>query len=281
MPGGERFVLVVEDEPLHARLLERVFSGIEVRIAIGGTEALEAMKQQAPSCVVLDLNMPGMDGWEVASWIKSQDDLKRVPVVVVTAYHEEEFEKRAADMGLDGYIRKPVTLDKFVELMGRVLPVDMLRTLKEPCLICGRTGTPLLDVTTISEASVLWGRLASALRTEAGKWQKGTRRSGRHWLMSYSVAASHFGNEVFAWQYWLAPELPCPGCQRIGDPLREVIGITDDVIKDYGSGAEDRVRYGVNTGDIIARKAGYFWIIDKGSAEQWLRNLANARRGKE
>lgn len=281
MPRTERFVLVVEDEPTYALLAERVFSRVKVRVATSGAEALEMMKEQVPSCVVLDLNMPVMDGWEVAQWIKDQDNLKRVPVVVVTAYHEHEFEKRAADMGLDGYIKKPVTLDKFMELMGRVMPVDLLRALKEPCLICGRTGNPLLDVTTVSEAMVLWGWGASGVRGEAGKWKQGTRRSGRHWLLSYSVAASRFGDETFAWQYWLAPDLPCPGCNRTGDPLRGVVGITDEAIKKFGPGAVDQVRYGVSTGDIVARKAGHFWVIDKSSAEQWLKSLANARRSVE
>jgi CheY-like chemotaxis protein len=272
------FVLVVEDEPLHAKLLERVFSRVEVEVAAGGAEAMQIMSQRVPSCVVLDLNMPGIDGWQVAQWIKSQAHLKNVPVVVVTAYHEDGFEKRATDMGLDGYIRKPVALDKFIELTGRVMPIDLLRALKEPCLICGRTGNALLDVTTVSEATTLWGKAAGVLRTEAGKWSKGVRRSGRHWLLAYSVAASNFGNEEFAWHYWLAPDYPCPGCSLTGDPLREVMGITDDLVKEYGPAAVDRVRYGVSTGDIIARKAGYFWLMDRASAESWLRSLGGGQK---
>lgn len=279
MSVRDRFVLVVEDEQLHAEILRRVFSALEVRIATGGAEAVDLMEQSVPSCVVLDLNMPLMNGWKVAEWIKSQKKLENVPVVAITAYHEEGFEQRALGMGLDGYIRKPVTIDEFVRVMGRVMPVDLLRALKEPCLICGRTGNALLDVTTVSEAIMLWQKAGGSLRAEAGKWKKGARRSGRHWLMAYSVAAEEFGDELFAWRYWLAPDLPCPGCQRIGDPLRDVIGITDDMIKAHSRTAVDRVRYGVSTGDIAARKAGKFWLLDRTNTKRWLDNLAESRRG--
>lgn len=269
-------MLVVEDEEVHAKLLGRLFSGVEVRTARGGSEAIEMLKQQSPGCVVLDLNMPGMDGWEVADWIRKR--FPELPVIVITAYHDDSFEQRAVDMGLAGYMRKPIILDEFVSVMGRLLPVDLLRSMKEPCLTCGRTGMALLDVTTISEASQLWKKPDNAMRSEAAKWKKGSKRSGRQWLMLYSVAAEEFGDEVFAWRYWLAPELSCPGCGQRGDPLWDIIGVTDDFVLQHGKSAEVRVRYGLTTGNVIGRKAGYFWIIDKRSVEGWLESLASVTK---
>lgn len=110
-------MLIVEDDQKISRLLQILFEshGYEVRIARDGEEAWQTFQLFDPAVVVLDLMLPGMDGFEVLEKIRSIDD--EVGVVVLTARGEVENRIRGLKKGADDYVPKPFHLD---ELLARV-----------------------------------------------------------------------------------------------------------------------------------------------------------------
>ncbi len=109
-------VLVVDDDPNLLRLVEANLRarGYQVDTAASGEEALEKLRQNNYSCLLLDLMLPGMDGIEVISETRAESD---VPVVVMSALGDEERKVEALDLGADDYLVKPFGV---AELLARV-----------------------------------------------------------------------------------------------------------------------------------------------------------------
>lgn len=120
--------LVVDDDP-RIRMLVRVnleARGYDVQEAATGNEAIALMEHTIPSLVILDLVMPGMSGDEVCTWIRERSD---VPVIVLSAYNEEDLKVRALDAGADDYVIKPFAQEEF---MARIRAVMRRATLVQP-----------------------------------------------------------------------------------------------------------------------------------------------------
>lgn len=102
-------VLVVDDEP-DVLLLCRVnleFEGYRVTEAADGEAALDQMRSDRPDVVLLDVMMPKMDGWEVLRTVKEDDDLKDIPIVMLTARVQDQDQIRGWSEGAADYITKP------------------------------------------------------------------------------------------------------------------------------------------------------------------------------
>ncbi len=112
-------VLVVDDGPANRELIRACLGGVdcEVRLAEDGLAALRAIKSSPPDLVLLDVQMPGMDGYEVCKHIKAGPKGSLLPVVMITALDHSRDRVRALDAGADDYMSKPV--DR-VELVARV-----------------------------------------------------------------------------------------------------------------------------------------------------------------
>lgn len=109
-------VLVIDDDDRNLRLLEAILTpeGYEVDLAHSGVEGLEKTRETDPDIVLLDIMMPGMDGFEALRILREQSD---VPVIMVTAKKETTSAIEALSLGADDYVRKPVMKG---ELLARI-----------------------------------------------------------------------------------------------------------------------------------------------------------------
>jgi two-component system, cell cycle response regulator len=106
VPG---FVLVVDDDAVNRLLLSRALErdGHQVRTAANGSEALEALRDGLFDCVLLDVLMPDIDGYQVLEHIRSDPKLRRTPVIMISALEDVESVVRCIEMGAEDYLPKP------------------------------------------------------------------------------------------------------------------------------------------------------------------------------
>lgn len=130
-----RPILLVEDDRIDAMTVKRALNELNVTntldMAGDGEEALEYLRENAdnlPGLILLDLNMPRMGGIEFLREIKQKETLKRIPIVVLTTSDEERDKIDAYDMGVAGYMVKPVDYLQFVEV---VRTINLYWTLSE------------------------------------------------------------------------------------------------------------------------------------------------------
>jgi CheY-like chemotaxis protein len=104
-----RTVLLVEDEPdvMFAARLMLEDAGYAVIEATGGADAVELAAKTSVDAVVLDIRMPGMDGWAVMEAFQAEGSISRVPVIVLSAHADPSAVERSAELGASGYVRKP------------------------------------------------------------------------------------------------------------------------------------------------------------------------------
>jgi two-component system, chemotaxis family, response regulator Rcp1 len=140
-------VLLVEDSPGDVRLTQEAFreanKSIHLHIAADGVEALAFLKQEGihsqaprPDLILLDLNLPKMDGREVLARIKEDDSLKLIPTVILTTSDAEADIVRSYQLQANCYLTKPVQLDAFESLV-RSINDFWLTTVKLPQQVQG------------------------------------------------------------------------------------------------------------------------------------------------
>jgi CheY-like chemotaxis protein len=117
-------VLVIDDEPdilLLLRIdLER--EGYRVLDAKDAEEALATLRSEDPDAMLLDLRLPGRDGWSVLEEMRSTGRLHRVPVIVISAHADPSAAQRALALGCRGYIEKPFDSDDVIAALNDVIP---------------------------------------------------------------------------------------------------------------------------------------------------------------
>jgi CheY-like chemotaxis protein len=107
--AGE-IVLVVDDNAMNLKLVRFLLErrGYDVREAKCGADALSLLESVVPAIILMDIQLPGIDGLEVTRRIKRDLRTRDVPVIAVTAFAMTGDEKKAADAGCDGYVTKPI-----------------------------------------------------------------------------------------------------------------------------------------------------------------------------
>ncbi len=124
-------ILLVEDNPGDARLAIEALKEAKVRNKLhwvkDGVEAMEFLRRQGeysnaprPDVVLLDLNLPRKDGRQVLAEVKSDEDLRRVPVVILTISADEQDILRSYDAYANCYITKPLDLDQFMQVVKSI-----------------------------------------------------------------------------------------------------------------------------------------------------------------
>jgi len=115
-------ILLVEDNDLNRDMLERRLRrrGFEVLLAADGGQGVELARRERPDLVLMDMSLPGLDGWQATRILKSEAGTRGIPVVAVTAHSLAGDRERALEAGCDDYATKPVHLDFLLEIVGRL-----------------------------------------------------------------------------------------------------------------------------------------------------------------
>lgn len=118
-------ILVVEDDPASLRLVSYALEaeGYEVVTAVNGVEGLRKAQQEAPDLVVLDVMLPGIDGFEVCHRLCSDPDnpQARTPILMLTAKSQEADREMGQKMGADLYLAKPATPEELTQAVNELL----------------------------------------------------------------------------------------------------------------------------------------------------------------
>lgn len=112
-------VLLVEDNEFNRTLLRDILALLEVEIleAVSGVQAIELARASRADLILMDLRLPGLDGFEATRLLKSDPATGHIPVVAVTSYAFEGERRRFLSAGGDGYIAKPLDVDQVLEVV--------------------------------------------------------------------------------------------------------------------------------------------------------------------
>jgi chemosensory pili system protein ChpA (sensor histidine kinase/response regulator) len=118
--------LVVDDSITVRRVTQRLLerNGMRVLTARDGHDALAVMEENVPDIVLLDIEMPRMDGYEVAAHMRSDERLKRVPIIMITSRVGEKHRARALELGVDEYLGKPYQESQLLEAIAPLVGED-------------------------------------------------------------------------------------------------------------------------------------------------------------
>lgn len=116
-------IMYVDDVPETVFLVKLTLekAGHEVVVAYNGEECLEKLKDDKPDLILLDIMMPGKNGWEVCRRIKESEETRKIPVVMFTVLFDETSVKKSLECGADAHINKPYEWKKLVDTVERVL----------------------------------------------------------------------------------------------------------------------------------------------------------------
>ena len=118
-------VLIVEDNELNMKLFHDLLEsyGYDTMGTRSGIEALELARTHRPDLILMDIQLPDVSGLEVTKWIKGDPELRRIPVVAVTAFAMNGDEERIRQGGCEAYLSKPISIAKFMETVRSFLSV--------------------------------------------------------------------------------------------------------------------------------------------------------------
>ena len=121
-------ILIVDDEPHIRLLLEQTLEeleekGVTLLLADNGESAVEIIRKERPSLVLLDIMMPKLNGFDVCNTVKNELNMKDVYIIMLTAKGQEFDKKRGEQAGADVYMTKPFNPDAIVEMVSNVLGI--------------------------------------------------------------------------------------------------------------------------------------------------------------
>jgi CheY-like chemotaxis protein len=120
-------ILIVDDNPTNVKLLQLVLrgEGWDLRVAHNAYEALEALSQLLPLLILMDLQLPGVDGLTLTRQLKDDARYASVPIIAVTSYAMKGDEERAREAGCDGYVTKPIDTRALPGIIRGFLPATL------------------------------------------------------------------------------------------------------------------------------------------------------------
>jgi CheY-like chemotaxis protein len=112
-------ILLVEDNEMNRDMLSRrlIRNGYEVSIAVDGQQGADMALSERPDLILMDMSLPGIDGWEATRRIKANDTTRRIPVIALTAHAMAGDREKAMEVGCEDYDTKPVEISR---LLGKI-----------------------------------------------------------------------------------------------------------------------------------------------------------------
>lgn len=116
-------ILLVEDNELNRDMLLRRLTrrGYQVAVAVDGNEALSLAHQEQPDLILMDLSLPGKDGYQTTQELKADPAVRHIPVIALTAHAFADDRARALASGCDDYETKPIELPRLLEKIQKLL----------------------------------------------------------------------------------------------------------------------------------------------------------------
>src|SRR6186997_3023676 len=123
-PDNKGTILYVEDNPDNRLLVRRILLSEDYSLleATDAMDALNVLKTVRPDLILMDINMPDMDGYTLTAKIKAMPGFERVPILAVTANVMRGDKEKTLEAGCDGYIQKPLDINKLIREVERFLP---------------------------------------------------------------------------------------------------------------------------------------------------------------
>jgi chemosensory pili system protein ChpA (sensor histidine kinase/response regulator) len=119
--SGNPLVMVVDDSLTVRKITSRMLTreGFEVATAKDGVDALQQLQDMRPDCILLDVEMPRMDGFEFARNVRADEGTRRIPIIMITSRTADKHRNRALELGVNEYMGKPYQEDQLLALIRR------------------------------------------------------------------------------------------------------------------------------------------------------------------
>lgn len=116
-------VLIVEDNELNMKLFEDLLGahGYDTIKTRDGGQVLDIARSQMPDLIIMDIQLPEVSGLEVTQWLKADNDLRRIPVIAVTAFAMKGDEEKIRQGGCEDYVSKPISIIDFIQVVQKHL----------------------------------------------------------------------------------------------------------------------------------------------------------------
>ena len=122
-PAVQKKVMIVEDNELNMKLFNDLLeaNGYAVIQTRDGLSALDLARRHKPDLILMDIQLPEVSGIEVTKWLKEDDELKKIPVIAVTAFAMKGDEQKIREGGCEAYISKPISVMSFLQTIDGFL----------------------------------------------------------------------------------------------------------------------------------------------------------------
>ncbi|MDA0781003.1 MAG: response regulator [Rickettsiales bacterium] len=114
-------IFIVEDNELNLKLFKDILNanGFDTSYTQDGFEAFSLIKKHKPDTILMDIQLHGISGFDIIKEIKSDDEIKHIPIIVVTAFAMKDDKKKIMDSGCEAYIAKPISINPFLDTISK------------------------------------------------------------------------------------------------------------------------------------------------------------------